>query len=203
MILRALLLWVLLDFLLVNADTDTTVTRKVLFDVSVGGQPIGKIVLGLFGNTAPKTVTNFVSLAGNEYGYGYKGSTFHRVIKNFMIQGGDFTKGDGTGGYSIYGDNFEDENFVLKHYGPGWLCMANAGKNTNGSQFYITTIKTPWLDDSHTCFGKVLEGMDVVKKIENVQTGSADRPVQKVEITQSGVIEVPEPFEVAKDGVVA
>jgi len=201
--LRALLLWVLLDFLLVNADTDATVTRKVLFDVSVGGQPIGKIVLGLFGNTAPKTVTNFVSLAGNEYGYGYKGSTFHRVIKNFMIQGGDFTKGDGTGGYSIYGDNFEDENFVLKHYGPGWLCMANAGKNTNGSQFYITTIKTPWLDDSHTCFGKVLEGMDVVKKIENVQTGSADRPVQKVEITQSGVIEVPEPFEVAKDGVVA
>ncbi|EDO34614.1 predicted protein [Nematostella vectensis] len=171
-------------------------------DVSIGGQPAGRVILGLFGDTAPKTVANFVALADKEQGFGYKDSIFHRVIKNFMIQGGDFTNKDGTGGYSIYGKYFDDENFNLKHYGPGWLCMANAGKNTNGSQFYITTIKTSWLDGSHTCFGKVLEGMDVVRRIENTRVDTHDKPLDEVKITGIGSIPIESPYEVAKDAVV-
>merc|ERR1712226_665103 len=158
-------------FGLISAKSGPVVTDKVWFDMKIGDEAVGRIEIGLFGKTVPKTVENFAKLAA------------------------------GTGGKSIYGEKFADENFKLKHYGPGWLSMANAGKDTNGSQFFLTTVKTPWLDGRHVVFGKVIKGMSVVRKIEATPTGASDRPKSKVTIADCGHVVLEKPFATSKEPV--
>lgn len=166
------------------------ITSRVYFDINVQNQPLGRIVIGLYGSTTPKTCQNFETLckgsaSSNGQLLSFKDSAFHRIIPNFMLQGGDFTDFNGRGGESIYGTKFADENFKVKHEAPMYLSMANSGPNSNGSQFFITTVKTSWLDGKHVVFGKVLEGEELVKRIEAQGTNSGT-PKTKVSIAESG-----------------
>ena len=170
-------------------------TSQPYFDISVDNKYIGRVIFQLFDDEVPKTCKNFRYLCShglfNKNKPSYQDTSFHRIIKDFMLQGGDITRGDGTGGYSIYGENFNDENFNLTHNQPGMLSMANAGPNTNNSQFFITTKKTPWLDNKHVVFGIVISGFDFVKYIENLDTDDKDKPSVNVSITKCGLI-IPE-----------
>ena len=176
-------------------DPLDTVTQKCFFDIRVDGEAAGRVVFGLFGNTVPKTAANFATLCDGSAGVGnagkplhFMGSKFHRIIPGFMAQGGDFTAGNGTGGESIYGNKFNDENFDLKHTRPNLLSMANSGPNTNGSQFFITFAATPWLNGKHVVFGEVIEGADIVKALEKIGSGSGATS-KKAVIADSGLLE--------------
>lgn len=158
---------------------------KVFFDVSINNAPQGRVTFELYNDIVPKTAENFRALCTGEKGFGFKGCGFHRIITNFMAQGGDFTKGNGTGGKSIYGEKFADENFKEKHTKPYLLSMANAGPNTNGSQFFITFVPCPWLDGKHCVFGQVIDGKNVVDAMHKVGS-SQGQPKSKVVITDCG-----------------
>ncbi|KFB41013.1 AGAP009991-PA-like protein [Anopheles sinensis] len=183
----------------INAAT-FTVTSEVYMDVSIDGEKIGTIIIGLFGEEAPRTVANFRQLCtASVDGFSYRGSRFHRVIPKFMIQGGDVVSGNGHGAISMYGQYFDDENLKINHTSSGFIAMANRGPNTNGCQFYITTMPAPWLDGKHTIFGKVMDGHGVVHKVEQVRTDTDDYPVKSVIIDDCGDVPVLSPFTVSDD----
>ncbi|XP_043467321.1 peptidyl-prolyl cis-trans isomerase 6 [Leptopilina heterotoma] len=193
-------LLILISFVAAIKAASYKVTDQVYFDIMINDKPVGRITIGLFGELAPKTVKNFVTLATTGInGKSYTGSKFHRVIKKFMIQGGDLVNGDGTGSISIYGKQFHDETFEVKHNAPGFISMANSGKNSNGCQFFITTIGTPWLDGQHTAFGKIVDGVDIIFRIEQTKTDSHDRPINPVVILESGIIPTSSPFYVSDE----
>ncbi|XP_040270519.1 peptidyl-prolyl cis-trans isomerase-like [Bufo bufo] len=162
--------------------------KRVFFKITADEIPLGRVVMELRFDVVPKTADNFLKLCTGEVGYGYKGCTFHRIIPNFMCQGGDFTNHNGTGGKSIFGGKFEDENFILKHSAPGTLSMANSGPNSNGSQFFISTIKADWLNGKHVVFGTVVEGMEVIKKMESYGSNSG-KTSKKIVIDDCGILE--------------
>lgn len=173
------------------AVTEVKIKQKnprVFFDCKIGAHFAGRVTMELRADIVPRTCENFRQLCIMKKGFGYRNSKFHRIIPEFMLQGGDFTNGNGTGGKSVYGMKFDDENFLLKHDAPGTLSMANSGPNTNGSQFFITTVATPWLDNKHVVFGYVISGMEVVRKIENQGT-KGGRPRQTIQIVDSGEVD--------------
>lgn len=174
---------------------DVAVTHKVRLTISIANETAGDVTIGLFGDITPRTVDNFVTLASAEgyAGKSYRGSLFHRIIPSFMVQAGDITSRDGRGSFSIYGEKFSDENFVINHGEPGLVSMANAGPDTNGSQFFITLVPTPWLDGHHTVFGKVLDGMDLVHRLGSLPTDGEDRPKEEVVIVDTEVTKLAEP----------
>lgn len=208
-LLTALLILLILVGLVSHARADDTslpqdppFTSKVFFDIEQDGVALGRVTFGLFGSVVPKTAENFRALATGEKGFGYRGSVFHRVIKDFMIQGGDYILPPGNDDKkSIYGANFPDENFDLKHDRVGRLSMANAGPNTNGNQFFITTVLTPWLDGHHVVFGQVVEGMDVVRKVETAATQDGSKPEKDIVIANCG--ELDKPAAAAADAALA
>jgi len=169
---------------------------QCFFDITIGGAPAGRITFNLFDDVTPRTCANFRALCRGDSNkrtkkgkkLHYKGSGFHRVIKEFMLQGGDFTAHNGTGGESIYGETFKDENFIKKHTRPGLLSMANAGPHTNGSQFFLTTVPCSWLNGKHVVFGEVADGMAIVKRVENMRVDGNDRPREEVRIANCGVL---------------
>lgn len=190
-----------LQWQLARDPLNAKVTDRVFFDITINGKPAGRVVLGLFGEAAPKTVANFLAFSSpggvsapasvldksGKKNLSYKGTRFHRVIPKFMIQGGDVTVGDGSGGYSIYGESFPDEEFDLWHVRPGVVSMANRGPNTNSSQFFITTAATPWLDERHVVFGRVLDGYRTVRQVERLGSDSG-KPLRRIEIAKCGVL---------------